>query len=141
MLLACKHARHAEDPSYANQSVSRMFATAFCIRNLGHCSQYILVVTCMFTQQDEFKFFFCSIKSSLQQTRRNPKLLNLNNEEELRYTWPSNTRQRLLQWTPLFMNISKQFGIKPQTKNKEKIMPPILTRLVDKDITELFEET
>ena len=35
----------------------------------------------------------------------------------------------------------KQFGIKPQAENKEKIMPPVLTRLVDKDIIELFEET
>ena len=35
----------------------------------------------------------------------------------------------------------KQFGIKPQIENKEKIMPPVLTFLVDKDIIELFEET
>ena len=35
----------------------------------------------------------------------------------------------------------KQFGIKPQTENKENIMPPVLTFLVDKDIIELFEET
>ena len=35
----------------------------------------------------------------------------------------------------------KQFGIKPQVENKEKIMPPVLTHLVDKDIIELFEET
>ena len=35
----------------------------------------------------------------------------------------------------------KQVGIKPQAENKEKIMPPVLTRLVDKDIIELFEET
>ena len=35
----------------------------------------------------------------------------------------------------------KQVGIKPQAENKEKIMPPVLTHLVDKDIIELFEET
>ena len=35
----------------------------------------------------------------------------------------------------------KQFGIKPQAEKKEKIMPPVLTRLVNKDIIELFEET
>ena len=35
----------------------------------------------------------------------------------------------------------KQFGIKPQAENKEKIMPPVLTHLVDKDIIKLFEET
>ena len=35
----------------------------------------------------------------------------------------------------------KQVGIKPQAENKEKIMPPFLTHLVDKDIIELFEET
>ena len=35
----------------------------------------------------------------------------------------------------------KQFGIKPQAEDKEKIMPPVLTPLVDKDIIELFEET
>ena len=35
----------------------------------------------------------------------------------------------------------KQFGIKPKIENKEKIMPPFLTRLVDKDIIKLFEET
>ena len=35
----------------------------------------------------------------------------------------------------------KQVGIKPQVENKEKIMPPVLTRLVDNDIIELFEET
>ena len=35
----------------------------------------------------------------------------------------------------------KQFGIKPQTENKENIMPPVLTHLVNKDIIESFEET
>ena len=35
----------------------------------------------------------------------------------------------------------KQFGIKPQAESKEKIMPPVLTHLVDKDIIESFEET
>ena len=35
----------------------------------------------------------------------------------------------------------KQFGIKSQIENKEKIMPPVLTHLVDKDIIESFEET
>ena len=35
--------------------------------------------------------------------------------------------------TPLHENF-KQFGIKPQTKNKEKIMSPVLTPLVEKDI-------
>ena len=35
----------------------------------------------------------------------------------------------------------RMFGIKPQTENKEKIMPPVLTSLVKKDIIELFEET
>ena len=36
----------------------------------------------------------------------------------------------------------KQFGIKPQAeKEKKKIMPPVLTHLVDKDIIESFEET
>ena len=35
----------------------------------------------------------------------------------------------------------KQFEIKPQEESKEKIMPPVLTHLVDKDIIELFEET
>ena len=39
------------------------------------------------------------------------------------------------------MNISKQFEIKPQAESKEKIMPPVLTHLVDKDIIESFEET
>ena len=49
MLLACKHAKHAEDPSYAKQLVSMMAATAFCIRNLGHHLWYILAVTRTFT--------------------------------------------------------------------------------------------
>ena len=40
-----------------------------------------------------------------------------------------------------FHEYFKQFGIKPQEENKEKIMPPVLTRLVNKDIIELFEET
>ena len=35
----------------------------------------------------------------------------------------------------------KQFRIKPQVENKGKIMPLVLTHLVDKDIIELFEET
>ena len=35
----------------------------------------------------------------------------------------------------------KQFEIKPQAESKEKIMPPVLTHLVDKDIIESFEET
>ena len=35
----------------------------------------------------------------------------------------------------------EQFGIKPQAENKEKIMPPVLTHLVDKDIIKSFEET
>ena len=35
----------------------------------------------------------------------------------------------------------KECGIKPQAESKEKIMPPVLTHLVDKDIIELFEET
>ena len=35
----------------------------------------------------------------------------------------------------------KQFEIKPQAENNKKIMPPVLTRLVDKDIIALFEET
>ena len=35
----------------------------------------------------------------------------------------------------------KQVGIKPQEESKEKIMPPVLTHLVDKDIIELLEET
>ena len=35
----------------------------------------------------------------------------------------------------------KKLGIKPQAENKEKIILPIRTRLVDKDIIELFEET
>ena len=35
----------------------------------------------------------------------------------------------------------KQFGIKPQVESKEKVMPPVLTHLVDKDIIESFEET
>ena len=35
----------------------------------------------------------------------------------------------------------RTFGTKPQAENKEKIMPPVLTRLVDKDIIESFEET
>ena len=35
----------------------------------------------------------------------------------------------------------KQFGIKPQTKNKEKIMLPVLIPLVYRDIIELFEGT
>ena len=42
---------------------------------------------------------------------------------------------------PSFTNISEGFGTKPQIENKEKIMPPVLTPLVDKDIIELFEET
>ena len=42
--------------------------------------------------------------------------------------------------TPLY-EYFKQFGIKPQEENKEKIMPPVLTRHVDKDIIELFKET
>ena len=42
--------------------------------------------------------------------------------------------------TPLHENF-KQFGIKPQAESKEKIMPPVLTHLVDKDIIESFEET
>ena len=42
--------------------------------------------------------------------------------------------------TPLH-EYSKQFGIKPQAESKEKIMPPVRTHLVDKDILELFEET
>ena len=52
MLFACKHAKHAEDPSYAKKSVSMMSATAFYIRNLGH-TEYILAVTRTFTSQDE----------------------------------------------------------------------------------------
>ena len=35
----------------------------------------------------------------------------------------------------------KKFEIKPQEERKEKIMPPVLTHLVDKDIIESFEET
>ena len=35
----------------------------------------------------------------------------------------------------------KQFEIKPQVERKQKIMPPVLRRLVDKDIINLFEET
>lgn len=35
----------------------------------------------------------------------------------------------------------KEFRIKPQTENNEKIMPPVLTSLVEKDVIELFEET
>ena len=35
----------------------------------------------------------------------------------------------------------KQFRIKPQDERKEKIIPPVLTHLVDKDIIESFEET
>ena len=42
--------------------------------------------------------------------------------------------------TPLY-EYFKQFGIKPQVENKEKIMPQFLTSLVDKDIIKLFEET
>ena len=42
--------------------------------------------------------------------------------------------------TPLHEHC-KQFEIRPQAESKEKIMPPILTHLVDKDIIELFEET
>ena len=126
MLLACKHARHTEDPSYAKQSVSRMSATAFCIRNLGHHSQYILAVTRTFTQQDEFLDACCSIESSLQQTSRNSKLFELNNEKESRYTWPSNTRQRLLQWTPLFMNISNRLELNHKQKTKKRSCPQSL---------------
>ena len=42
---------------------------------------------------------------------------------------------------PSFMECFRCFGTKPQIENKEKIMPPVLTRLVNKDIIELFEET
>ena len=35
----------------------------------------------------------------------------------------------------------KECGIKPQAESKEKIMPPVLTHLVDKDIIKSFEET
>ena len=126
MLLACKYARHAEDPSYAKKLVSRISATAFHIHNLGHCSQYILAVTHMFTQPDKFLNAYCSIESSLQQTRRSTKLLNLNNEEESRYTWPSNTRQRLLQWTPLFMNISNSLELNHKQKTKKRSCPQSL---------------
>ena len=34
----------------------------------------------------------------------------------------------------------QQSEIKPQAESKEKIMPPVLTHLVDKDIIELLEE-
>ena len=40
-----------------------------------------------------------------------------------------------------FHEYFKYFGIKPQAERKEKIMPPILTHLVNNDIIELFEET
>ena len=42
--------------------------------------------------------------------------------------------------TPLHEHF-KEFGIKPQAERKEKIMPPVLTHLVDMDIIESFEET
>ena len=35
----------------------------------------------------------------------------------------------------------RRFGTKPQAESKEKIMPPVLTSLVNKDIIELLEET
>ena len=35
----------------------------------------------------------------------------------------------------------RRFGTKPQIETKEKIMPPVLTSLVDKDIILLLEET
>ena len=38
-----------------------------------------------------------------------------------------------------FHEYFKQFGIKPQAKSKEKIMPPVLTHLVDKDIIEFVQ--
>ena len=40
-----------------------------------------------------------------------------------------------------FMKISDVFGTKPQTENKEKSMPLVLTSLVDKDIIDFLEET
>ena len=40
-----------------------------------------------------------------------------------------------------FHEYFEQFGIKPQAENKEKIMPPVLTCLANKDIIELFKET
>ena len=51
-----------------------------------------------------------------------------------------NQIEALIVDTPLH-EYFKQFRIKPQAESKEKIMPPVLTRLVDKDIIELFEET
>ena len=48
--------------------------------------------------------------------------------------------QALIVDTPLH-EYFKRFEIKPQAESKEKIMPPVLTHLVDKDIIESFEET
>ena len=126
MLFACKHAKHAEDPSYAKQSVSMMSATAFCIRNLGHHSQYRLAVTRTFTQQDEFQMFAVAQRVLFNKQGEIPTLLNLNNEKESRYTWPSNTRQRLLQWTLLFMNISNRLELNHKQKTKKRSCPQSL---------------
>ena len=66
MLLACKHARHIEDPSYAKQLVSRMSATAFWYPQ----PRTSLVV---YTRSDPYVHLagrvldiFCSMESSLQ---------------------------------------------------------------------------
>ena len=41
---------------------------------------------------------------------------------------------------PSFTNISEGFETKLKIENKEKIMPPVLTPLVDEDIIEFLEE-
>ena len=81
------------------------------------------------------------MKSSLQQKRRNPKLLKFEQWKGVEvHRAIQHKIEALIVDTPLH-EYFQQFEIKPQAKRKKKIMPPVLTHLVDKDIIELFEET